>query len=66
MKADSVTIAVQVLGKLRGTLEVEPGVSQETLEALAKAQEGIAKFLDGKQIVKVIYVPNKILNFVIR
>ncbi len=66
VKADSVTIAVQVLGKLRGTLEVEPGVSQETLEALAKAQEGIAKFLDGKQIVKVIYVPNKILNFVIR
>lgn len=66
VKADTVTIAVQVLGKLRGTLEVEPGVTQETIEALAKAQEGIAKFLEGKQIVKVVYVAGKILNFVVK
>ncbi|MBS1959431.1 MAG: leucine--tRNA ligase [Bdellovibrionales bacterium] len=66
VKADSVTIAVQVLGKLRGTLDVEPGASQAALEDLAKKDESIAKFLEGKQIVKVIYVQNKILNFVVK
>lgn len=66
VKAESVTIAVQVLGKLRGTLEVEPGASQATLEAMAKGNEAVARFLDGKEIVKVIYVQNKILNFVVK
>ena len=66
IKMDSVTVAVQVLGKLRGTLEVEPGTDQATLEAMAKKLEGVAKFLEGKEIVKVISVPNKILNFVVK
>jgi leucyl-tRNA synthetase len=66
VKAESVTIAVQVLGKLRGTLEVEPGASQATLEAMAKGNEAVARFLDGKEIVKVIYVQNNILNFVVK
>jgi leucyl-tRNA synthetase len=66
VKADSVTIAVQVLGKLRGTLEVEPGTEQAKLEALAKENAAIFRFLEGKQIAKVIYVPNKILNFVVK
>ncbi len=66
VKADSVTIAVQVLGKLRGTLVVEPGTQQASLEEMAKNTESVAKFLEGKQIAKVIYVPNKILNFVVK
>ncbi len=66
VKADSVTVAVQVLGKLRGTLEVAPGTAQAELEELAKKNEGIARFLEGKQIAKVIYVQNKILNFVVK
>jgi len=66
VKADSVTIAVQVLGKLRGTLEVEPGTEQSKLEAMAKENAAIFRFLEGKQIAKVIYVPNKILNFVVK
>jgi leucyl-tRNA synthetase len=66
VKAELVTIAVQVLGKLRGTVEVEPGSSREKVEALARANEGVVKFLDGKQIVKVIHVPDKILNFVVK
>jgi leucyl-tRNA synthetase len=65
-KADSVTVAVQVLGKLRGTLEVEPGTAQAVLEDMAKKTETIARFLEGKEIVKVIYVQNKILNFVVK
>jgi leucyl-tRNA synthetase len=64
--ADTITVAVQVLGKLRGTLEVEPGKSQAELEPMARALEGVAKFLDGKEVVKVIYVQNKILNFVVK
>jgi leucyl-tRNA synthetase len=66
VKAEFVTVAVQVLGKLRGTLEVEPGSPQSTLEGMAKKTESVAKFLEGKEIVKVIYVQNKILNFVVK
>ena len=66
VKSDVVTVAVQVLGKLRGTLEVQPGTSQAILEEQAKALESVAKFLEGKQIAKVIYVQNKILNFVVK
>jgi leucyl-tRNA synthetase len=66
VKADTVTIAVQVLGKLRGTLEVEPGTDQAALESLAKQNQAILRFLEGKQVVKVIHVPNKILNFVVK
>jgi leucyl-tRNA synthetase len=66
VKAEFVTVAVQVLGKLRGTLEVEPGTSQVEVEARARATESVQKFLEGKEIVKVIYVQNKILNFVVR
>ena len=66
VKVDVVTVAVQVLGKLRGTLEVEPGKSQAELDAMARKLDGVAKFLEGKEVVKVIYVQNKILNFVVK
>ncbi len=64
-KDEIVTVAVQVLGKTRGTVEVEPGSSQEIVEAQAKSSEGIAKYLEGKTIRKVIYVQDRILNFVV-
>lgn len=64
-KDDLVTIAIQVLGKTRGTVEVEPGAAQNTVEDLAKKLETVAKNLEGKTIRKVIFVPNKILNFVV-
>jgi leucyl-tRNA synthetase len=66
VRAETVTVAIQVLGKLRGTLQVEPGATQAVLEDLAKQQEGVMRFLEGKQIVKVVYVQNKILNFVVK
>jgi leucyl-tRNA synthetase len=66
VKADTVTLAVQVLGKLRGTLEVEPAAPQAPVEEAARKIEGVARFLEGKQVVKVIYVPGKILNFVVK
>jgi leucyl-tRNA synthetase len=65
-QADSVTVAVQVLGKLRGTLTVPVGMAQAELEAQATQLETVTRFLDGKEIVKVIYVQNKILNYVVK
>lgn len=62
-KAELVTIAVQVNGKLRATLESAPGISQEVLQP--QAQEVIGKWLEGKKVKKVIFVPNRLLNFVV-
>ncbi len=59
------TVAVQVMGKTRGTLEVEPGTDQAILEKLAKEITSVSNQLQGKQIRKVIFVKDKILNFVV-
>lgn len=61
-KDDMITMAVQVMGKTRGTVEVAPDISKEDFLALAK--EKVAKHLEGKTIVKEIYIPGKICNFV--
>jgi len=55
---------VQVNGKLRGTVEVPNGIQQGEAEAAGKSLETVAKFLEGKEIKKVIYVPGRILNFI--
>ncbi len=64
-KDDLITIAVQVMGKTRGTIEMEPGVEQSVAEAAAKDLSAVANQLQGKQIRKVIFVKDKILNFVV-
>ena len=61
---DAVTLAVQVNGKLRGTIEVPPGAPREAAEAAALAEPGVARFLEGQAIRKVIVVPGKIVNIV--
>jgi leucyl-tRNA synthetase len=61
---DAVTLAVQVNGKLRGTIEVAVDASREAIEAVALAEPGVAKFLDGQAVRKVIVVPGKIVNIV--
>ncbi|MGE0415239.1 MAG: leucine--tRNA ligase [Acetobacteraceae bacterium] len=63
--AESVTIAVQVMGKLRGTIAMPPDAAKDATLAAAKAEVNVAKALEGKRIVKEIYVPNRIVNFVI-
>lgn len=63
--ADTVVVAVQVNGKLRETVSVATGSSEETVVTAAKATEKVQKFLEGKEVKKVIYVPGKILNFVV-
>lgn len=64
--ADTVKIAVQVNGKLRGEVEVAKDADQVAVEQLALEQANVARFTDGKEIVKKIYVPGKILNLVVK
>ena len=61
---ESIQLAVQVNGKLRGTLTVPRDITQETALALAMAEPGIAKFVTGPP-KKVIFVPGRLLNIVV-
>jgi leucyl-tRNA synthetase len=62
---DVITIAVQVSGKLRATLEIAPNASKEALQEAALALPNIQKFIDGLEIKKIIIVPGKIINIVV-
>ena len=61
-----VTISIQVNGKLRGTVDVPHRTTESEIRQLAKSQPGIAKFLAGGKITKVIYVPMRTMNFVVK
>jgi leucyl-tRNA synthetase len=61
-----VTIAVQVNGKLRGTVDVHHETTESEIRHLAESQPGIAKFLIDGNISKVIYVPMRTMNFVVK
>ena len=52
------------MGKTKGTIEVPAGIDQDGALAAAKADERIGKMLEGQNIVKVIWVPGKILNVI--
>lgn len=64
MVQDEVEIALQIGGKLRGTLVISKDASKD--DALAKAKEALASRLEGKTIVKEIYVPGKIINLIVK
>lgn len=64
-KDEVITIAVQVMGKTRGTVEIEPGSEQAVVEKLARQISTVENQLQGKQIRKIIFVKDKILNFVV-
>jgi leucyl-tRNA synthetase len=61
---DTLTLAVQINGKLRATIELATNASKEEAEALARAQPQVMHFLEGLSIRKVIVVPGKIVNIV--
>ena len=63
---DEVEIPVQVLGKLRGRVKVPADADADAMRSAAESNPDIAKFLAGKTIVKVICVPRKMVNFVVR
>ena len=65
-KKDELEIPVQVNGKLRSRVVVTPDVSEADLRALALADSKVQAFIDGHQVVKVIVVPQRLVNVVIR
>ena len=64
LTATHITIAVQIMGKLRGTIEAQPDEDAAAVVARAEAEPNVARLLEGKRIVKRVHVPNRIVNFV--
>jgi leucyl-tRNA synthetase len=64
--ADTITLAVQVQGKLRDQIEVAADIDQDVAIAAAKSAENVARHLEGMSVVKEIYVPGRLVNFVVR
>lgn len=63
--AATVTYVVQVNGKLRGRFELPPDTDQDILVGMLKEDPNVAKFLEGKAVQKVVFVPNKLINIVV-
>lgn len=66
LKKKTIIIPIQINGKVRDKIEVDAESSKEQILSLAKESKNAAKYLKDKEIVKEIYVPNKIINFVVR
>jgi leucyl-tRNA synthetase len=65
-KDNEVEIPVQVNGRVRATLRVPAGANESDIVTKAKADPAVARHIEGKRIVKVIFVPNKLLNMVVQ
>jgi leucyl-tRNA synthetase len=65
LEGNEITIAIQINGKLRGKILVETSSSEETIIEESKELENIKKYLEKEDIKKIIYVPKKLVNFVI-
>ena len=62
---DEITLVVQIMGKTRGTIQVPAGSDKSALEKYATESDIAQKYIEGKEIKKVIVVPNKLVNFVV-
>jgi leucyl-tRNA synthetase len=65
-KADEIEIPVQINGKLRARVLAAPETSQEDLKAMALADAKVQEYTNGKEIVKIIVVPNRLVNIVVK
>ena len=65
LQFDTVTIVVQVNGKLRAKLNIATDTSEEEIKQLALAEDNVRVFMDNKKPTKVIYVPGRLINIVI-
>jgi leucyl-tRNA synthetase len=63
---DTVTIAVQVMGKTRATIQIKTNATQEEVQAAALSDANVSAHMVDKQIIKSIFVPNRLINFVIQ
>ena len=66
LEEDEVTIVVQVNGKLRARLTLPKGIGQDDVLAHAREEEQVIRHLEGKEIRKAIFVPDKLLNLVVQ
>lgn len=66
LKTDEIQIIVQVNGKLRGKIKVLANSEKDEILAAAKAEDNVSKFLQDKEILKEIFIPNKLINFVVK
>jgi leucyl-tRNA synthetase len=65
LAVDTITIAVQVNGKLRGQIAVAPDAGKDEVLALAKAEATVARFLEGATLRREVYVPGRLVNLVV-
>jgi leucyl-tRNA synthetase len=66
LERDVVEVAVQVNGKLRDRIQAPADAAREELEALARERPNVDRHLDGHEVVKVVVVPGRLVNFVVR
>ncbi len=66
LRSDTFTLVVQVNGKLRAQVEADVGASEEELARLAREQDAVRRHLDGRDVVREIVVPGKLVNLVVR
>ncbi len=65
LQSDSVTLVVQVNGKLRGRIQVPVGADRATVERAAREEGNVRRFIEGKEVKKVIVVPGRLVNIVV-
>ncbi len=65
LEVDEITLVVQIMGKTRGTIQVPAGSDKVALEKYATESEIAQRYIEGKEIRKIIVVPNKLVNFVV-
>ena len=63
---ETIEIPVQILGKVKSRINVSPDATAQEIETAAKIDEKIASLLEGKEIIKVIAVPGRMINFVVK
>ena len=66
LERDIVVVAVQVNGKLRDRIEAPADASQDQLESLARERPNVARHVDGRDVAKIVVVPGRLVNFVVR
>jgi leucyl-tRNA synthetase len=62
---DQVTVVIQINGKVRGKIQVATDASEEDVISMAKQDEKVAGYINNQEIKKTIYVPNKLISFVL-
>ncbi|MGM0410206.1 MAG: leucine--tRNA ligase [Bacillota bacterium] len=66
LKKEEITIVVQINGKVRDKVQVSPDISQDELKKVVKQEDKVQKYIEGKEIIKEIVVPKKLVNIVVK